>query len=605
MKLFSEKESWSVWWICLLAIAIIFLNVARSLPQFTVLLMSGDGDDLMRLQQVRDWLAGQSWFDTQQYRVLPPEGISIHWSRYVDIGIAAFLVPASWMLPISQAELAAVILWPTLLGCLTVLVIGHGANRLMGTAAAIGALVTFLTWGKLGGEFTAGRIDHHNIQILCATAILYLSLVPGRRQILGALAGALTAFSLAIGLEMLPFLAINWGMMVLRHAFDEDGVDKWLLGFCASFAVSAPLLLAGQTPRSGWWINHCDVLAPPVLALATVGILATLAPVFLARTIPHPVNRILVSAAITACGLWLASPLLAPCLAGPYAESSPEVRTIIETQVTEALSASLLLQTGPELLLRVLMPAVVIAILALITAVLTWDRLSKTLRIALIQSFVVLLVGLAFAFVQIRAANLMTPAVPLLAGFLFHSFIRIPRDSPLRAPAALILLLSMPTVVEAAGRTIAGPPTSPPSAADISIDPQTAQSVSYAYCRNETALAEIASLPKSVVFSSLNLGPAIVVYTHHAVTSAGYHRSTEAFRNGAAAFRGRTDLRNGLASSGADYLVICARALEERVISKLMDDGWPDWLIEVTGDRNQVRVFKVDKLALAEDHSGF
>jgi hypothetical protein len=231
MTMIVVKKSRAIWWICLLAIAILFINVARSAPQIAEILVGGDGDDLTRLLQVRDWLAGQSWFDTTQYRMLPPEGVSIHWSRYVDLGIAAFLVPASWFLSQTQAEHVAVILWPTFLGCLALFVIGFSNNRLLGPAAAIGALVTFLTWGKLGGEFSAGRIDHHNVQILCGTAAFYLSLLPGRRWHLGAMAGAVTALGLAVGLEMLPFFAVLWAVMVLRHAFGENGVDQWLLGF--------------------------------------------------------------------------------------------------------------------------------------------------------------------------------------------------------------------------------------------------------------------------------------------------------------------------------------------------------------------------------------
>ena len=604
MKSFFESRSLGIWWICLGAIAIVLLSAVRSLPQISDFLISGDGDDLMRLQQVRDWLGGQSWFDTQQYRILPPEGISIHWSRYIDIGIAAFLVPASWLLPQTQAELAAIILWPTFLACLAVLVIGHGNNRLMGKAGAMGALVGFLTWGKLGGEFAAGRIDHHNMQILCATAIFYLALVPGRRLVLGAAAGAVTAFSLAVGLEMLPYLATVWGLMVLRHAFAEPGADKWLLGFCAAFAVAAPLLLAGQTPMSGWWVNHCDVLAPPVLALAAIGIVATLVPVVFAGTLSHPVARILVPIALTGAGLWLAAPLLVPCLAGPYAQSTPEVRAIIETQVTEALPARILLQTRPELLLRVIMPAVIIGILALGAAWLMRGRIGRTLAIALVQGFVVLLVGLAFALVQIRAANLMTPAVPLLAGFLLYSFATIPNDSRLRIPAVLALLLAMPTVVEAISRKIAGPPSVSAMVGDGPIGAGLAESVSIAYCRNHSAMAEIASLPKSVVFSSMNLGPAIIVYTQNAITSAGYHRSAAAFSNGVAAFQNRDNLRKALASSRADYLVVCVGAGEERIVTRLEKDAWPDWLVEVTGDRKLIRVFEVDKAALARDGGG-
>ena len=601
MKVISDKPSRAIWWICLLAILILVINVARRGPLISELLVSGDGDDLTRLQQVRDWLAGQSWFDTTQYRLLPPEGVSIHWSRYVDLGIAAFLVPASWFLSQTQAEHVAIILWPTFLGCLAVAMIGYSNNRLLGPAAAIGALVTFLTWGKLGGEFAAGRIDHHNVQILCATTVFYLSLLPGRRWLLGAMAGAMTALCLVVGLEMLPCLAVIWGMMVLRHAFAEEGVDQWLIGFCLAFAVAAPVLLAGQTPMSGWWVNHCDVLAPPLLGLAAIGIVASLVPVVFARALPHPAAQIGVSLAITGGGLWLAAPLLLPCLAGPYAGATPEVRMIIESRINEALSADILWNIRPELLLRILMPPAVIGLLALGAAWLWRGRIQRPLGIALIQSFVVLGVGFAFALIQIRAANLMTPALPLLAGFLVHAFTAIPRDHRLRAPAALILMLAIPAVLESAARLIGGPPEMPVLAAYSDPASVIAASVSIAFCRNEAAMAEIATLRTSVVFSSGNLGPAILVYTPHSITSAGYHRSAAAFHNGAVAFDSRDLLQQALASSRADYLVICVGFAEERFIDSLSTDGWPDWLVEVTGDRQKVRLFKVEKAALSQE----
>src|SRR3546814_17926766 len=47
-----------------------------------------DTDDNLRLQQVRDWLGGQGWFDLRQHRMLPPEGADIHWSRLVDLPLA-------------------------------------------------------------------------------------------------------------------------------------------------------------------------------------------------------------------------------------------------------------------------------------------------------------------------------------------------------------------------------------------------------------------------------------------------------------------------------------------------------------------------------------
>jgi hypothetical protein len=48
----------------------------------------GDTDDNMRIMQVRGLLAGQGWYDLRQYRLNPPWGADIHWSRLVDLPIA-------------------------------------------------------------------------------------------------------------------------------------------------------------------------------------------------------------------------------------------------------------------------------------------------------------------------------------------------------------------------------------------------------------------------------------------------------------------------------------------------------------------------------------
>lgn len=596
----SESNSRAIWWICFGAIAIVSLTAALALPQISDLLMDADSDDLMRLVEVRDWVAGQAWFDTRQYRVLPPEGISMHWSRYVDAGIAAVLQLASWLLPPTQAELATVILWPSLLACLMVLVIGHATARLMGNAAAIGALATFLSWGKLRGEFVPPRIDHHNVQLLCATAIFYLALIPGRPRLLGALAGALTALSLAVGLEMLPYLAVIWGTMALRHAFARPSVGEWLLGFGAAIALAAPLLMAGQVPRSGWWINHCDVLAPPVLTLAAIGVTATLVPVFAAQVLKGPVTRILAMLAITTAGLMLAWPLLGPCLAGPYADVPQTVRSIIETRIIEALSARTLLNFRPELLLRILLPAVAISLLALAAAMALRARISEVQAAALTQSFVVIGVGLVFATAQIRAANLLAPALPLVGGFLVHAFTLIPRTSPLRAPAVIVLLLAMPAVVERGVDVFfqhAPVHIAQPADQVLPLTPQATGS----NCRNPAAMAEIASLPTSVIFPTLNLGTAIIAYTPHAVTSAPYHRSPAAFWNGTGAFETEGSLQDALSKTGADYIVICAGSKQERAlhyVESLLSGNLPDWIVDVTEERKQVRVYKVDKDAL-------
>src|SRR3954464_16030084 len=51
-----------------------------------------DTDDNLRFAQVRALLDGQGWYDLRQHRIDPPLGISVHWSRLVDLPIAGLML---------------------------------------------------------------------------------------------------------------------------------------------------------------------------------------------------------------------------------------------------------------------------------------------------------------------------------------------------------------------------------------------------------------------------------------------------------------------------------------------------------------------------------
>ena len=70
----------------------------------------GDTDDNMRLAQVRAWLGGQGWFDLRQYKLDPPAGANIHWSRIVDLPIAGLILAARPFVGNAAAERFAVLL---------------------------------------------------------------------------------------------------------------------------------------------------------------------------------------------------------------------------------------------------------------------------------------------------------------------------------------------------------------------------------------------------------------------------------------------------------------------------------------------------------------
>ena len=248
-----------VFWLLL---GLILLRALAFWPGLADRMERADNDDFLRMVMVRDWLAGQGWFDMQQYRLLPPEGVSIHWSRYIDAALGGIITLASWLVSMPVAEQVALVLWPTLLLCLMLLLNAQGTRRASGDVAAIGAMLCVFLWTKLAEfEFAPGRIDHHNVQILAMSALAFALIWPltgsngGRRvQVLSGVAGGIAAaFSLAVGLEMLPVLLAVWAFAGLRFAFGCSG--RWLWVFALTLAVAAPLMMAGQVPVAAWAIR--------------------------------------------------------------------------------------------------------------------------------------------------------------------------------------------------------------------------------------------------------------------------------------------------------------------------------------------------------------
>src|SRR4051794_6469395 len=113
----------------------------------------GDNDDNMRLMQVRAWLDGQGWFDLRQYRLNPPEGFDIHWSRLVDIPLAGIILLVKPLLGLSMAERASIAVAPILPLGLAFSGIALAARRLIAPAAFLVALPILLTATSAIGMF--------------------------------------------------------------------------------------------------------------------------------------------------------------------------------------------------------------------------------------------------------------------------------------------------------------------------------------------------------------------------------------------------------------------------------------------------------------------
>ncbi|MEM6824746.1 MAG: hypothetical protein AAF566_06515 [Pseudomonadota bacterium] len=543
------------WMVMLGAIAITLTRAAliKELP--FDLLAGSDNDDILRFLSVRDLLAGQGWFDAAQYRILPPEGLPLHWSRYVDAGIAGMMGAFAWLMPLEAAEAATLVAWPLLMLSLLIVIMGTIGRAALGPGAAALAILALIIWPVTSHTyFRTARLDHHNVQIVLMTLMVLALLVPHRPRVFGVLAGSAAALSMAVGLETLPVIVLG-GLVVALWASADPGADgARLLGFSGALALGAAAAFAGQTAPGAWLLTRCDQLSLPWLALTLVALTASLCLVIVTRRWSRWAGAV-VFALTAVFGLAATFPLIEPCFAGPYAGLPEEVRGLIP-RIQEARPAHWFLLHNPNVFFETVAPALA----AFFVAGLVWARRARlglagtnenrTLGLLMLLCSV----ALAATFFQIRVIVLTAALVPAMIGYALSRILeaRLAAPNAVNALAliAAVALTLMPHILHrgsaALWQTMRAPGT-PQTAAD---DPRG--------CRAPEVLASLSALSPGVIFNPINIGAPIALLTEHKVLSAPYHRRAEALSNGLAGLSGdAAALRDQLTRSGADYLVLC------------------------------------------------
>ncbi|GAA3257510.1 hypothetical protein GCM10020258_17800 [Sphingomonas yabuuchiae] len=185
----------------------------------------GDTDDNMRLMQVRAWMAGQDWYDLRQYRMNPPVGFDIHWSRIVDLPIAGLILFFRLFTTPAWAERLACGLAPLIPLSITMTALAVTLRRLIGVLTWPLGLGLLLCAHATLLMYMPMRIDHHGWQLaMLAVTVAGLCDPAARRG--GALVGLASAVSLAIGLEMLPYAAMAGAILTLRWVWDRAEADR-------------------------------------------------------------------------------------------------------------------------------------------------------------------------------------------------------------------------------------------------------------------------------------------------------------------------------------------------------------------------------------------
>ena len=168
----------------------------------------GDTDDNMRLMQVRALLHGQGWYDLRQYRLNPPGGFDMHWTRLPDLPIAGLILFFRLFTTPFWAERLACGIAPLLPLAVTMVGLGLATRRLVSPRAwPIVIVVLLVGCPATMLMYAPERIDLGGWQ-LAMLALVVAGLTDPEARRGGAVIGVATAVSLSIGLELLPYETI-------------------------------------------------------------------------------------------------------------------------------------------------------------------------------------------------------------------------------------------------------------------------------------------------------------------------------------------------------------------------------------------------------------
>lgn len=249
-----------------------------------------DTDSYMRVLRILDLYDGSGWYNTVTDRLGAPEGLSLHWTRPVDILI---LLPAllahAFGVPIDRAVYWVGAGFSSICHILACFAAAWAARPLWPSPGHRFAALVLLTNAAAFGYGVFGRVDHHALLLLLTALLLGCML---RAALAGvtekeqrgwsALGGITAGFGVWVSPEMMvPIVPIvaTLGLFWLdapldRKKMQDPGeVRDWAgLGAAFSLAMAAVLLVAipiEQLPER-WLVPEYDKVSIPYLALALI-----------------------------------------------------------------------------------------------------------------------------------------------------------------------------------------------------------------------------------------------------------------------------------------------------------------------------------------------
>ena len=571
--------------LCLLGVALVLFFARNAIASFSF----SDPDDIMRLLEVRDWLNGQSWFDVTQYRLDPPAGFAMHWSRLVDMPIALLLTIFKPWLGQRAAETIACAAVPMVTLTIVTLLVSAIARRLFGTAAALlAALFCFLNAGTFSAIWPM-RIDHHGWEATFGLGIVFF-LLRRRDAASAALAGLCAACWTHISLEGIAFTAGAACWLGLRWLIAPEAEGRRLPAFLGALAAAGLGLFLTTHHLALLGRNVCDAISPVhivVFALAA----ALTAVAGLAGRAALPVRLLALAGAAGACGalyrFWTPQ-----CLAGPFAMLTPLSYRIWYLNVHEGLP---IWHNGlSEMIFWIVGPLIGLAG-GLWAAFRARDA---AIRAWVIDYTALLAVAAAVGILVLRAcifANLL--ALPGEAAIIL-----IVLDRVANWPGLIRILVRASAVVLLS-------PMGPQFVLQQLVRPhghaRVATETVSETCRRVDNFRSLDALPAATFMAPLDLSPALIAGSHHSAVGSGYHRNAIAIED-VLRFFGSTD-RGAQAIArrhGAHYLAYCSgdnlvsfmsRNYPASLSAELHRGSVPHWLHPVATAAADLKLYRIDQ----------
>lgn len=586
-----DVPNW-VWWLAALAIVGV-----RSwhLDGVGIYGFFGDPDDATRLIQVRELMASGHWFDTTTMKFGGDAGMLSHWSRLVDLPIAALIAGFNLFLPIDDAERLTHAAWPLLtLAFLTWVMFKTTAKvggDMVGRLTLLFVALAPLAWY----QFVVGRIDHHNVMIAAIVSATLLMWAYPQRTAAWRFAGVLVGFALAVGYEALA-PAVALGTFVTAWGLFDRRVEKSAAAFAIALALTFAAAFFATIPPSRWMVIKCDAISLNMVVLVASGVAGLLIALGPGREWKL-YTRIASVAACAGVGITIYGWLEPSCLAGPLGQLPPLAIKIWLNKVAEnsSIVSDFFHRHFNQSLC--LLAFYGIALWAQTHRLRETRSASDLFLLAAVLSFV----GLAcWQFKYVSYASFIS-IVPM--ALVFSRLGPVGEISAATVRFGAIVLLNQTVLLWASGGVDAAIGAPPIRTHQVQADADA--------CSKPEAIRELAGLPAGLVAAHIEVGAFIAAETHHRVLSAPYHRIANAIIANHLIFSARNAKTAAalLKQDNVDYVAICD-GLDKPYTTNpdwkgtlkvdLVNGNAPSFLVPVAlPDAHSIyHVWKVDRAAL-------